>query len=141
MWSSPALGILGSPTAAVWAGLRVGLLGPSVRAVTLPKIDPTDAERARQRLSEFSPAPSVILNEGDRLTGLWLLTEPPGNLGQLERINRTLAGRLEAKYELPAEALLGVPGTRNTRLHPAPTVEVIGWHAERRYPWDAFALP
>ncbi len=141
-WSSPVLGILGSPTAAGWCGLAVGTLGPTVRTVTLPRVDAASAERARQQLSEFSPPPSVILNQGDRMVGLWLLTEPPSTLGQLERINRALAARLGgAKYEPPAEVLVGVPGTRRTTFLPAPTVEIVTWEPSRRYAGDAFALP
>ncbi len=140
-WSAPALGIPGSPTAAVWCGLAVGTLGPTVRTVTVPRIDVVDAEQVRQRLSEFSPAPSIILHEGDRMVGLWLLTEPLRDLGRLERANRALAGRLGGDYVSPGEALLAVPGTRRTTFLPAPTVEVIGWQPERRYPLDALALP
>jgi hypothetical protein len=51
--------------------VRIGTIGPSVRSVTLPRIDPVDAERVRRRLAEGSPPPSVLVNEGDRLTGLW----------------------------------------------------------------------
>src|SRR5574337_337335 len=133
VWSSPALGIPGSPQAAVWSGLRVTALAPNTRTQTLPRPDAAAAEQVRQRLAEFRPAPSVILNEGDRLSGLWLLTEPPSNLGQLDRTLRALAGRLGAKYEPPAEALLAVPGTRRTTFLPAPTVEVISWEPGRRY--------
>ncbi len=135
-WSSPVLGVLGEPAAAGWASLRVGTLAPTARTVTLPRVDAAAAEQVRQRLSECSPPPSVILNEGDRVTGLWLLTEPLSTLAQLERINRALAARLGAKYEPPAEALLAVPGTRRTTFLPAPTVEIVTWEPERRYGLD-----
>lgn len=135
-WRSPALGIPGAPPPAAWASVRVATLGPTARTVTLPRVDAADAEQARQRLAEFRPAPSVILNEGNRVTGLWLVQEPFVGLGQLDRTHRALAARLGAPYEPPAEALLAVPGTRNTRLLPAPTVEIVVWQPQRRYGLD-----
>jgi len=138
-WNS----VLGLPglMAAGWASLRVGTLGPSPSSLTVPRIDVADAERVRQRLVACAPPPSLMLDEGTRLTGLWLLSERLGNLRQLERVNRTLAGHLGAKYEPPAEALLAVPGTRRTTLLPAPTVEILSWEPGRRYPVGEFALP
>jgi len=137
-WNS----VLGLPglMAVGWVSLGVGTLGPSASSLTVPRVDMADSERVRQRLAAFTPPPSLMLHEGTRLTGLWLLAERLGDLRQLERVNRALAGRLGAQYEPPGEALLAVPGTRNTRLHPAPTVEIVDWHPERRYAAGEFGV-
>jgi hypothetical protein len=141
-WSAPAHASAPLPPAAVWCGLSVGTLPPTATSLTVPRVDAAGAERAQQRLAKFSPEPSVVVHEGDRLAAIWLLTEPLADLAQLEQLNRALARALEAVvYVPPAEALLAVPGTRNTRLHPVHTVECIVWQPERRHAVNALALP
>ncbi len=139
LWTVPAVGSAPIPPAAVWTGLRLPLLAPTARSLTVPRADVGAAERARQRLAEFSPAPSVVLHEGNRVVGLWLLTVPLGDLSQVDRALRALAGTLRGNYVPPAEALLAVPDTRVTRLHPAHTVEAITWEPATRYAWGALA--
>ncbi len=135
-WSRPVLGVPGSPPVAAWASLRIGTLAPTAKTVTLPRVDPASATLAQQRVEEFAPPPSVILHEGDRLTGLWLVQEPLSDLGQLERANRALAGRLGGAYVPPGEALVSVPGSRRTTFLPAHVVEILVWEPGRRYGLD-----
>jgi len=142
LWAAPALGAGPVPAApAVWVTLNVATRAPSTTTVTVPRVDVTAAEQARQRLAECSPAPSGVIDEGDRLTALWRLTEPCRDLAQLEQLLRALAARCGAAYVPATEALVSVPGSKNTRISPVHDVACVTWELGRRYAVGALVLP
>ncbi len=141
VWAAPAVGSAPLSAAAVWAWPRVAILGPALQLGTVPRLDPASGTLARQRLGDFRPEPSLIVDEGDRLVALWLLSERIQEVSQVDRALRALASALGGDCVLAGEASVAVPGTRNTRLHPAPTVEIVTWEPGRRYGVDALRLP
>src|SRR5262249_49616446 len=74
------------------------------------------------------------------IVGLWLVQEPLTDLAQADRALRALAPTFGGAYVPATEMLLAVPGTKNTRVYPPHTVEVMTLEPERRYPLDALAL-
>jgi hypothetical protein len=59
-----------------------------------------------------------VIDEGDRISGLWLLSEPVPVPEEVERAQRRLAGALGGPYVYPRDLLLAVPGTWALHLHP-----------------------
>lgn len=123
------------PAASVWATVPI----PTEPAPHMPGLlrpEPAAAARAHALIEAVTP--SVVIDEGDRLALGWLLAEPC-DLPLAEATSTALACRLRGVAFLhPPEPLagllVGVPGTRNARLHPTPEVAVIAWAPERRYP-------
>ena len=91
---------------------------------------------ARAKLAGAALPPSLTINEGDRLTGLWLLTESLTDQARLRTLLHRFAYRLggdQALIDVP-HALVAVPGTRCERVHPTRTVHVETWAPEQQYP-------
>jgi hypothetical protein len=91
---------------------------------------------ARAKLADVTLPSSLTINEGDRLTGLWLLTESLHDATRLRSLLHRFAYRLggdQALIDVP-HALVAVPGTRCERVHPTRTVHVETWEPTRQYP-------
>jgi hypothetical protein len=90
----------------------------------------------RAKLADVTLPPSLTINEGDRITGLWLLTISLTDQARLRSLLHRLAYRLggdPALIDVP-HALVAVPGTRCERVHPTRTVHVETWEPTRQYP-------
>jgi hypothetical protein len=88
---------------------------------------------ARAKLADVTLPPSLTINEGDRLTGLWLLTESLTDQARLCTLLHRFAYRLggdPALIDMP-HAVVAVPGTRCERVHPTRTVHVETWAPEK----------
>ncbi len=68
-------------------------------------------------------------------------TEPCRDLAQLEQLLRALAARCGAAYVPATEALVSVPGSKNTRISPVHDVACVTWELGRRYAVGALVLP
>ena len=89
----------------------------------------------RAKLADVTIPPSLTINKGDRITGLWLLTEPLRDPARLRTLLHRFAYRLggdQALIDVP-HALVAVPGTRCERLHPTRAVHVETWEPTRQY--------
>ena len=79
--------------------------------------------------------PSITIDEGDRMTSLWLLRSPIYDMaelkGLLERLRRVHGGN--ASLAAPRDALISIPGTKTVNIVPAKTVAVIAWDPTRTY--------
>lgn len=134
-WSGPD-GVPRSPVAALWATVPIPC-APAPGMEPLLRPEPTAAARVRALVEGMTPAPSLVIDEGDRLALGWLLAEPV-DLPQAEAASTVLACRLRGVPEIyPPEPLagllIGVPTTRNARLFPTPDIAVITWEPEGRY--------
>ncbi len=91
---------------------------------------------ARAKLAGAALLASLTINEGNRLTGFWLLTEPLTDQARLRTLLlHRFAYRLgddQALIDVP-HALVAVPGTRCERVHPTRTVHVETWAPGQQY--------
>jgi hypothetical protein len=122
----------------------VGLLACSLRLVALPdprgtglvRIDPFSEGRARERLQGCGLRPSGVLNEGFRLSALWLL-QPVEDGPRLQRVLHRLIVMLGAEGGLDlAQMRLAVPGTRTTSVIPSRFTGIEAFDPTRRFGLD-----
>lgn len=100
-----------------------------------PRMLPDELEHIRARLTGAGWFPSVLLNDGDRLTALWALEHPLTNPAHVQWLLHRLAERLGGDRDLadPTTALIRVPGMSTDGLSPSPPVTVERFSRERRY--------
>jgi hypothetical protein len=92
-WSWPSEHSAFVSTRCLWAGIRLGL-GPQGRHQPAPGIMPESEVTVRAKLAGATLPPSLTVHEGDRITGLWLLTESLRDSGRLRSLLHRLAYRL-----------------------------------------------
>lgn len=134
-WRAPGTPSPIAGVACVWAGITDRLAvakqpnEPGLRVLS------GAIDRARTRLIGAGWFPSVLINEGDRLTAFWALERPLTNPAHLQWLLRRLATRLDGDRDLadPATALVRVPGSELHGLDPSPTVTVERCSGEQRY--------
>lgn len=97
-------------------------------------VDIDNREGVLQRLQDFSPSPSLIIDSGNGYHAYWLLNDEC-SLETIERINQVLAQNLEAdKSGWDCSQLLRLPGSLNLKDPQSPKpCTVIELHRERRY--------
>ena len=133
-WSWPSESSAFVATRCLWAGIRLGL-GLQGRHQPAPDIVPESEVTARAKLADVTLPPSLTINEGDRITGLWLLTELLTAQARLRSLLHRFAYRLggdQALIDVP-HAVVAVPGTRCERVHPTRTVHIETWEPTRQY--------
>lgn len=95
-----------------------------------------DGQNAAQALSEFTPAPSLVLRSGsgENRHAFWLLSHSE-TLGLVERANSRLAASLGADLGVVTSvgAILRLPETRNHKRSPPAVVELEVYEPDRRY--------
>jgi hypothetical protein len=134
-WSWPSEHSAFVATRCLWAGIRLGL-GLQGRHQPAPGITPESEVTARAKLAGATLPPSLTINEGNRITGLWLLMESLTDQARLRSLLHRLAYRLggdQALIDVP-HALVAVPGTRCERVHPTRPAHVETWEPTRQYP-------
>lgn len=81
-----------------------------------PKTDLFVAERKRilQKLTDFSPQPSIILDSGGGYQAFWRLVEPVhSDWTEVERYNRQLEAELGGDHCYNVDRIMRLPGTIN----------------------------
>lgn len=108
--------------------------------------DPTLRASALQKLHDFDPKPSIILDSGGGWHSYWLL-DPPVELpddAARQQIASILHGLFAAvggdeEYAKSVASLMRLPDTVNTKPERGGVVAVITeYHPDRRYPLSAF---
>jgi hypothetical protein len=119
----PTWGTSLRPLTVLWAGRRLKLAARRRGDPGSPLVA-GEADAARECFAACSVPPSVVLHEGLRVTGLWLLRASVG-LAAGRTLLWRLAQQVEGERELaedPAKVELAVPGTACERVFPRHTV-------------------
>lgn len=127
--SQPAAGAALLPLRFLWAGITLRVEGKRLHDAGL-RLVAGEAEAARARLLSTAIPASLVLGEGTRTTGIWLLSEPL-DLGRGRLWLQRLAAQVGGGRELadPDRAMLRLPGSVNAEVFPRFTV-----HAEASSP-------
>jgi hypothetical protein len=139
--TSPTLHAPVLPLRLVWATITLPVVPPQ-RGWPTVGVKAVDRLAALARFTGVRPAPSVILDEGDTVSGLWALSDGLDVADpRLERARRYLTAQVGGDLNIAVGDVRRVsvmlPGVRSSTIYPAHVCVAFPW-SETRYPISAF---
>ena len=110
----------------LWADIDAKSMGPGGK------------EEAWYRVSEVTPAPSIVVDSGNGYHAYWLLNQTI-DWRTAEAIMRALAEELGADHVYDAPRILRIPGTHNHKNDPPTPVRLMRFDRDRLYRPGSFA--